>query len=182
MSVSTLSRVLLLFTALTLTACTDPDPDQLLAPRHSAPSMASFAAGADQSWLRTSFNVDYVQFVPCLGENARLYGEVFFQLHTVANPAGGFNAHRQFLPITPTSPPFRVQVISTGKVYTQVNGRPINEVVHVAAGQVYSFREADVFRAADGSELYFTFVIHGTVNANGVATADKFVFEDVNCG
>lgn len=182
MSVSPMSSALLLFTALTLTACTDPGPDQVLAPRQTAPPMASFAAGADQSWLRTSFNVDYVQFVPCLGENARLYGEVPFQLHTVANPAGGFNAHRQLRAITPNSPPFRVQVISTGKVYTQVNGGPINEVIHVAAGEVYSFHEVDTFRAADGSELYFTFVIHGTVNANGVATAEKFIFENVNCG
>lgn len=159
--------------------------EQPLAPRPAAPSIASFANGADQSWLRTSFDVDYTYFVPCLGENGEivhLYGEVPIQLHTVANPAGGFDSHRQFRPITPNSPQFHIQVVSSGKVFTQVNGGPINETVHSAAGEVYSFREKDVFRAADGTALYFTFVFHGTVNANGVPTATQFVFEDINCG
>jgi hypothetical protein len=156
--------------------------DQPLAPRPAAPSIASFANGADQGWVRTSFDVDYTQFVPCLGETVRLYGEVPIQLHTVANPAGGFDSHRLFTPITPNSPQFNIQGLSSGKVFTQVYGGPINEVVHSAAGEVYSFREADTFRAADGSALYFTFVFHGTVNANGVPTATQFVFEDVNCG
>ena len=170
-------KLSLLIGVLAMVGCRDNSPARL-----TAPSTASLANGADQSWLRTSLSVDYTTFVQCLGEDVHLFGEVPIQVHFVTNASGGFNGHRLFLPLTPNAPLFHVQVISTGKDYIAVNGHPINETVHIAAGEVYSFREIDVFRAADGSELFFTAVLHGTVNANGVPTASRFVFEDVNCG
>ena len=40
----------------------------------------------------------------------------------------------------------------------------------VAAGQVFSIHDREVFTAADGSQLFFTNIAHGTINANGVLT------------
>ena len=168
----------LLVCALALQSC----KDQPLAPRPVDPSIASFSNGADQGWVRTSYNVYYEQVVPCLGGNVRVFGEVPFQLHFVANPAGGFDAHRLILPITPNAPLFHVQVISTGKLYSSVMGHPISETLHLAAGEVYSYREVDVYRADDGTSVYFTFVVHSTLNANGEPTATRLEFEDLNCG
>lgn len=60
MSVSPLSRALLLFTALTLTACTDPGPVAPNAARPDAPNSASLAKASgvsDNLWVPVTFTI-----------------------------------------------------------------------------------------------------------------------------
>ena len=146
------------------------------------PSNARFAAGADQGWIRSSFFVDFRTFVPCLGEEVRVFGEVPFTYHSVATPSGGFDFTRRFPPVTPNTPQFYIQGLTSGTLYTYSNGHPINESFHLAAGEVYSHHQRERYTAADGSKLFATFTSHSTTNANGVLTVSKAVVEDINCG
>lgn len=159
-------------------SCKDQPPTAPL----RAPSSASFSSGANQSWVRSSFFIDNTTFVPCLGEQVRVFGEVPFQYHEVTSSSGGFNFHLQLRPLTPKTPQFYIQVISSGKLYSYSNGLPINESFHLAAGEVHSLHDKERFIAEDGSKLFFTFILHTTVNANGVLTVSRVQFEDLNCG
>jgi hypothetical protein len=168
--------------SLALASCKDQGP--------AAPNVVGIARtavglsnAADQGWVRGSNFVDFVQFVPCLGENVRVFGEVPFEVHAVSTPSGGFNLTWRFPPVTPNTPQFYIQGLSTGKLYTYDNGHAVLALSqHVAAGQVFSVHDREVYTAADGSKLFVTNTMHATINANGVVTVSRQEFEDINCG
>jgi hypothetical protein len=72
--------------------------------------------------------------------------------------------------------------LSSGKLYQYSNGFPINESFHLAAGEVHSVQGRERYVAADGSKLLNTFVLHATVNANGVLTVSRLVSTGLTCG
>ncbi len=163
---------------LAMAGCKDQPPTAPL----RAPSNASFASGAIQGWTRSSFFLDGTVSVPCLGEDVRIFGEALFQYHEVLSSSGGFNFHFQYRPVTPNGPQFYLQGISSGKLYQYSNGFPINESFHLAAGEVHSIQGRERYIAADGSKLFNTFILHTTVNANGVLTVSKFESTGLTCG
>lgn len=155
--------------------------DQLPTAPLRAPSSASLGSGADQGWIRSSFFQEGTVFVPCLGEYVRIFGEAEFQYHWVRSSSGGFNIHFQWRPVTPKGPQFYLQGISSGKLYQYSNGAPINESFHLAAGEVYSVHARETYVAADGSKLLNIFILHMTVNANGVLTVSRFESTGLTC-
>jgi hypothetical protein len=125
---------------------------------------------AAQSWERSSFFVDDVVFIDCLGENARAFGEVRFQYHEVATSSGNFSYHLQLRPATPNGPPFFIQGQASGKLFRYKNGLPANESFHLGAGEVITFVTTEVYVAEDGDRLVGKHHSHVTVNANGELT------------
>jgi hypothetical protein len=166
---------------LTLAGCKEQTPAGPTA-EVIAPTSARLSSAADQGWIRGSNFVDYEQFVPCLGEQVRVFGEVPYQYHSVATPSGGFNFDFAFAPVTPKTPQFYIQVISTGKLYTYNNGHPTKfQSGHVAAGEVFAVHDKEEYTAADGSKLFFSVTVHLTINANGVVTVSRQEVEDLSC-
>jgi hypothetical protein len=138
-----------------------------------APASVSFSSGADQNWVRSSFFFDATNPVPCLGEDVRVFGETRFQSHEVTSGSGNYNLHFFYPPVSPNTPQFFAQGVTSGKLFQYKNGGPITVTLHLAAGEVQTVHDKEVFVAADGSKLFFDFVMHVTINANGVVTVSR---------
>ena len=160
-------RLLILGTAFLIGGCEDPAPTE-------APSVKVVPTlSAAQSWERSSFFVDNVVFIECLGENVRAFGEVLFQYHEVTTSSGNFSYHFQFRPATPNTPPFFVQGLTSGKLFRYKNGLPANESFHLGPGEVFTFVTLEMYVAEDGDRLVGSFRVHLTVNANGELTVSR---------
>ena len=145
--------------------------------RPSGPSLS-----ATQSFTRVTFFNSHTFFVPCLGEDARFYGLVTYDYHSVATSDGGFDYHLIYMPQTPNSPPFVAEGQSSGKVFYFQNGHPINVSFHAAAGEVDTFiDEREIYIADDGSSLHLLSGLHMTFNANGDLTVDHITPFSVEC-
>jgi hypothetical protein len=147
-----------------------------------APSVKDVpTVSAAQSWERSSFFVDQVLFIDCLGENVRAFGEVLFQYHEVTSSSGNFSYHLQFRPATPNTPPFFIQGQTSGKLFRYKNGLPANESFHLGPGEVYTFGTVETFVAEDGDRLVGKVNIHVTINANGELTVSRMEPESFRC-
>jgi hypothetical protein len=134
-----------------------------------------------QSWERSSFFVDNVLFIDCLGENVRAFGEVLFQYHEVTASSGNFSYHFQLRPATPNAPPFFIQGQTSGKLFQLKNGLPGNESFHLGPGEVYSFGIVETYVAEDGDRVVGKLHLHLTVNANGDLTVSRMEEESFRC-
>ncbi len=134
----------------------------------------SFSAGADQSWVHSSFFADNLIFIDCLGENVRFFGEVPFDFHEVTSGAGNFHFQFFFPAVTPNTPQFFGVGQTSGKVFQLKYGDPQMETFHLAAGEVHNFGvHNEVFVAEDGEQLRSDYQLHTTVNANGEVTVSR---------
>jgi hypothetical protein len=147
-------------------------------PESIAPSVTSGNPSfrADQSWERSSFFTENRIFAECLGEVVRVFGVVEFQYHEVTSGAGNFHFNFQLRPVTPNTPQFFAQGLTSGKLFQYKNGLPINESFHLAAGEVHTIVGNEVYVAANGDRLLVTYRLHVTVNANGELTASRSEF------
>jgi hypothetical protein len=152
--------------AVLLTACRDPVSTRDISAELSPPLFA-----AQQDWVRSSFNVDQVVFVSCLGENVRFFGTVPFQYHTVLTPSGTFDTKFQLRPGA-VSPPFFGQGLTSGTLY-KFRGGPYNETFHSAAGEVFRFKTKESYIAENGDRLEGDAFLHVTTNANGEVTVQR---------
>jgi hypothetical protein len=152
--------------AVLLTACRDPVSTRDIAAELSPPRFAT-----QQDWVRSSFNVDQVVFVPCLGENVRFFGPVLFQYHTVLTASGTFNTKYQLRPGA-VSPPFFAQGLTSGTLYT-FRGGPNNRTFHSAAGEVFRLKANESYIAENGDRLEADLFVHVTTNANGEVSVQK---------
>lgn len=139
------------------------------------------SASASQGWERSSFLVDDVAFIPCLGENVRVFGEVQFQYHEVTTSSENFSYHFQLRPATPNQPPFFIQVLSSGQLFRYKYGLPANESFHLGAGEVTSFVTVETYVAEDGDRVVGKVRFHVTVNANGELTVSRTEPESFRC-
>ena len=131
--------------------------------------------GAEQSWDRTSIFVDVIVFVECLGENVRFFGEVPIHTHQVTSGSGNVNVHVQVRPVTLVDPPFVAVGQTSGRLFQPANlGQPINQVIHLAAGEVGHVVHTEYYVAEDGDRLIASESLHLTVNANGDVTVSRF--------
>ena len=175
------TRLLTLFVVLGFAACRDNEPTAPLSPsRQFAP--AASLSGAVQGWERVTIFNDHTFFVPCMNEDMRFYGWVPYQYHEVATPSGGFDFNLQYRPETPNSPVFVAEGLTSGKVFTYSNGRPVNVSFHLAAGEVQTVVSNELYVAADGSKLFGDSRFHYTVNANGELTGLTNVEYEITCG
>jgi hypothetical protein len=136
---------------------------------------------ATQTWERSSFVVDNVVFIDCLGENARAFGEVLFQYHEVTTSSGNFSYHFQLRPATPNGPPFFIQGLTSGKLFRYKNGGPGNESFHLGPSQVSSFVIVETYVAEDGDRVVGKVRFHVTVNAQGELTVSRTEPESFRC-
>jgi len=168
--------LLVLGTAFLTGGCQDPVATE-------APSVSAVAstAGAAQTWERSSFFVDNVVFIDCLGENVRAFGEVLFQYHEVTTSSGNFSYHFQFRPTTPNRTPFFIQGETSGKLFRAKNGIPGNESYHLGPGEVVTFGIVETFVAEDGDRVVGKVNLHLTVNANGELTVSRMEGESFRC-
>jgi hypothetical protein len=168
--------LLILGTAFLIGGCQDSVPTE-------APSVKAVppTASAAQSWERSSFFVDNVFFVDCLGENVRAFGEVPFQYHEVTSSSGNFSYHFQLRPFTPNSPPFLIQGQTTGKLFRAKHGIPGNESFHLGPGEVFTFVINETYVAEDGDRLVGKLNLHLTVNANGELTVSRLEMGPLEC-
>ena len=158
------AAVLPVITALIAAACQERiagPPESVLTPAGAR------LDGAVQDWQRVTFFNDHTFFVPCLNEDARIYGYVSYQLHEVATPSGGYDFKIQYLPQNPGDPPFVLQGLTTGRTFYYANGRPVNVSFHAAAGENQTVVVNEKYVAADGSTILGDATFHYTVNANG---------------
>lgn len=139
------------------------------------------AASATQTWERSSFFVDNIVSIDCLGENARAFGEVQFQYHEVTTSSGSFSYHFQLRPVTPNGPSFFIQGLTSGKLYRYKNGLPGNESFHLGPNEVASFVIVEVFVAEDGDRVVGNVRFHVTVNAKGELTVSRTEPESFRC-
>jgi hypothetical protein len=139
------------------------------------------SASATQSWERSSFFVDQVVFIDCLGENVRAFGEVQFQYHEVTTSSGNFSYHFQLRPATPNQTPFFIQGLSSGKLFRYKFGLPGNESFHLGPGEVASFVIVETYVAEDGDRVVGKVRFHVTVNANGELTVSRTEPESFRC-
>jgi hypothetical protein len=160
--------LLILGTAFLIGGCQDPVPTEAPSVKGAPPTVS-----AAQTWERSSFFVDDVLFVDCLGENARVFGEVPFQYHEVTSSSGNFSYHFQLRPVTPNSPPFVVQGQTSGKLFRAKHGIPGNESFHLGPGEVFTFVINEAYIAEDGDRLVGKLNLHTTVNANGELTVSR---------
>jgi hypothetical protein len=156
-------------------ACQDPASTE--AP--SVKVVPTFSAA--QGWERSSFSVDDVLFIDCLGENVRAFGQVLFQYHEVTTSSGNFSYHFQLRPATPSSPPFFIQGLSSGKLFRYKFGLPGNESFHLGPGEVASFVIVEMYVAEDGDRVVGKVRFHVTVNANGELTVSRTEPETFRC-
>jgi hypothetical protein len=147
-------------------------PASILAPNFQATS----------TWTRSSFFVDVTLSIPCLGENVRFHGEVPFMLHEVTTPSGGSHSFLQLAPLTPVTPPYFAEGLTSGTVYRYHNGLPINQMFSAGPGEVITIHDREVYVADNGAELRVSFVRHLTVNANGDVIVDRAESSDFLCG
>jgi len=168
--------LLMLGTATLAGGCQDPVATE-------APSVKAVSptASAAQSWERSSFFVDQVVFIDCLGENVRAFGEVQFQYHEVTTSAGNFSYHFQLRPATPNGPAFFIQGQTSGKLFRYKNGLPGNESFHLGPGEVSSFVTVETYVAEDGDRVVGKVRFHVTVNANGELTVSRDEDESFRC-
>ena len=168
--------LLMLGTAILGGGCQDAVPTE-------APSVKAVSptASAAQSWERSSFFVDQVVFIDCLGENVRAFGEVQFQYHEVTTSAGNFSYHFQLRPATPNGPAFFIQGQTSGKLFRYKNGLPGNESFHLGPGEVSSFVTVETYVAEDGDRVVGKVRFHVTVNANGELTVSRDEDESFRC-
>jgi hypothetical protein len=138
-----------------------------------APTTAQFSGGASQTWVRSSFFINSTLTVPCLGEDVHVFGEAPFESHEVTSGSGVYNFHLLFPPLTPNTPQFYAQGVTSGKLFQYKNGGPVTQTVHLAAGEVQLTHDKETFVAVDGSKLFFEFISHVTLNANGVVTVSR---------
>jgi len=162
-------RLLMLGTAFLIGGCQDSMPTEARSARAALPTFS-----AAQDWVRSSFTVDNIFFVDCLGEDVRFFGEVPFQYHQVTSSSGNFSYHFQLRPQTPNIPPFFAQGQTSGKLYTYKNGGPSNESFHLGAGEVFTVVGNETYVAEDGDRLKGKARIHVTVNANGELIVSRF--------
>jgi len=147
-------------------------PDQALLPAFQATS----------NWTRASFFFDFPGlFVACRGENMHFYGEVPYQWHEVGTASGGYNFFFQLSPATPVSPPYYGVGETSGKVYLYKHGGPGNESFHLAAGEVHTYLDREVYVAENGDRLTVDRTFHTTTNANGQLTVNKFEDTGFQC-
>jgi hypothetical protein len=168
--------LLMLGTAFLAGGCQDPVSTE-------APSVKAVSptASAAQNWERSSFFVDNVIFIDCLGENVRAFGEVLFQYHEVTTSSGNFSYHFQLRPATPNTPPFFVQGQTSGKLFRYKNGLPANESFHLGPGEVFTFVTLETYVAEDGDRLVGSLRVHLTVNANGELTVSRLEEGPLEC-
>ena len=167
--------LLILGTAFLAGGCQDSAPTEARAVK-VVPTVS-----AAQSWERSSFLVDNVVFIDCLGENVRAFGEVLFQYHEVTTSSGNFSYHFQLRPATPNGPPFFIQGQTSGKLFRYKNGLPGNESFHLGPGEVFTFVIVEMYVAEDGDRLVGKVNIHTTVNANGELTVSRSEDESFRC-
>ena len=130
--------------------------------------------GATTEWERSSFHVDNVGVViPCMAETMHFYGEVPYRRHSVISASGNTSYHFQLLPVTPNTPPFSGVGEISGKFFRYLNGHPLSESFHLAAGETLSARIQEVYVADDGDKIIWDAHVHFTTNANGELTAEK---------
>jgi hypothetical protein len=168
--------LLILGTVFLAGGCQDPVPTE-------APSVKAVSptASAAQNWERSSFFVDNVSFIDCLGENVRAFGEVQFQYHEVTTSSGNFSYHFQLRPATPNGPAFFIQGLTSGKLFRYKNGLPGNESFHLGPGEVFTFVIVETFVAEDGDRVIGKVNQHLTVNANGELTVSRDEEESFRC-
>ena len=153
------------------------DPVSTEAPSEEAVPTLSAAQG----WERSSFVVENVLFIDCLGENVRVFGEVVFQYHEVTSGAANYSYHFQLRPATPNAPPFFIQGQTSGKLFRYKNGLPANESFHLGPGEVSSFVTVETYVAEDGDRVVGKLHLHLTVNANGALTVTRVEEESFKC-
>jgi len=136
---------------------------------------------AAQHWERSSFFVDDVSFIDCLGENVRAFGEVLFQYHEVITSSGNFSYHFQIRPTTPNGTPFFIQGQTSGKLFQYKNGLPGNESFHLGPGEVATFVIVETYVAEDGDRVVGKVRFHVTANANGELTVSRTEEESFRC-
>jgi hypothetical protein len=161
----------LLIAALTVNACGDtsgPTSRSAL-----APTRGTVNASDNSTWTPSTVVTDVTYFVPCLGESLHLYGLTFIEQHQTTSSSGNLQTHIHLLPQTPNLPPFTATGVSTGRVFTYSNGHPINIIIILGPGQVFTAVDKELYHASDGTDLYFVGQIHFTVNANGVVTVNR---------
>jgi hypothetical protein len=167
--------LLILGTAFLGGGCQDPAPTEARSVK-VVPTVS-----AAQSWERSSFLVDNVLFIDCLGENVRAFGEVLFQYHEVTTSSGNFSYHFQLRPATPNGPAFFIQGQTSGKLFRYKNGLPANESFHLGPGEVFTFVTLETYVAEDGDRLVGSLRVHLTVNANGELTVSRLEDESFKC-
>jgi hypothetical protein len=151
------------------------------APTEARSVIVAPAASATQGWERSSFFVDDVVSIDCLGEDARAVGEVLFQYHEVVTSSGNLSYHFQLRPTTPNGPVFFIQGLTSGKLFRYKNGLPGNESFHLGPGEVASFVIVEMFVAEDGDRVVGKVRFHVTVNANGELTVSRMEPESFRC-
>jgi hypothetical protein len=174
------TRTLFTLAAGSMLAACQRDLPTAPANRELVVSAASFN-GATQDWERRTIFNDHTFFIPCLNENARIYGYVSYQLHEVATPSGGYDFVIQYLPQTPKDPPFVLQGLTSGKVFYYAFGRPVIVSFHSGAGETQTQIVNEKYVAADGSTILGDARFHYTVNANGELAVSRDVGYALTC-
>ena len=143
-------------------------------------SPPTFAATTD--WTRGSFFFDLPDVpIPCRGTHFRFHGEVPYIRHDVTSASGVQNWFYQLLPVTPVGPPYYGEEQETGIVFLYKNGGPINQSFHLAAGEVYSLTDREVYVAPNGDKIIVSATQHYTVNAIGELAVDRLVADGFQC-
>jgi hypothetical protein len=150
-------------------------------PTAEALAIGGPSLSAVQDWERRTIFNDHTFFVPCLNEDARIYGYVSYQLHEVSTPSGGYDFMIQYLPSKPGDPPFVLEGLTSGKTFYYANGRPVNVSFHSAAGETQTVVVNEKYVAADGSAILGDQTFHYTVNANGELVDSQSVEYHFTC-
>jgi hypothetical protein len=109
------------------------------------------------------------------------YGEVPYMMHEVTSGSGGYDYFFQLLPVTPNSPPYYAVGETSGEVFRNAFGFPINQSFHLAAGEVYTFLDHEAYVAANGDKLVLWVRVHLTINANGELVVERMDVFDFQC-
>ncbi len=149
-------KLSLLLVPLVLLACERPPV---------APEASPLFAAADVEWLSGSWDVDYILYCPCLGEDMRLVGTTYWKRHVLTKPDGSVRVHT----FARTGEDWRMIGQVSGDVWVTVVGNHNSNVFEVPAWSGFiTINERFVFRnVATGVVLDWPFKAHYSYNAAG---------------
>ena len=120
-------------------------------------------------------------YIDCLDEYARAIGCFVIRYHEVSNAPGIFTFHETFMPVTPNSPEYAIEILRTGTLYRPVNGQPISWTFRTGPGSANHLIDREIYEADDGSRILITSLLHQTVDANGVLRVDTLEYTGWEC-
>ena len=155
-----------LFALVPVAGCGEPSS---AAPQFRAETSRSSGA-AEQNRVRGTFFNSHTFYVDCLGEDVRFFGDVEYTSHEVTTGSENYEVHFHYGPFTPNNTPFVAEGQSSGTIFSLRYGVNVKAMVRSGPGEGQAVVEKEVYIAADGRQLFLTYVLHLTVNANGELT------------